>query len=154
MAEDYRKEIMSSAFEHTQKHFKGLAETLKDSLRPPEYPAILASSLRMQNPAEWAYERLVEYIKKFELELDEEHEIGARLVTFGNKVVFHIEDISYWGPDIITFYGVKESGEKVQLIQHISQISVLLIAVKKLGEKPRRIGFLLDKNDKKEEGDE
>jgi hypothetical protein len=98
------------------------------------------------NPVKWAYERLMNYIKDFEAELDDDHEIGARLVSFGQNVTFHIEDIGYHGPDIITFYGrTEETMEKVQLIQHMSQLSVLLIAVKKQHAKARRIGFTVDR---------
>lgn len=96
------------------------------------------------NPAKWTYERLVKFIKEFEAKLDDEHEIGARLVSFGSTVTFHIEDMSYFGPDIITFDGKNEQNEVIQLIQHFSQLSVLLIAMKKRDEKPRRIGFLLE----------
>ncbi|HEY6873080.1 MAG TPA: DUF6173 family protein [Geobacteraceae bacterium] len=95
------------------------------------------------NPARWTYKRLAEYINDFESDLDEEHEIGARLVSFGSTVVFHIENIGYYGPDIISFDGINDKGEKVQLIQNISQLSVLLVAMKKIGENPRRIGFKL-----------
>ena len=102
---------------------------------------------RVTNPAKWAYKHLVEYIIDFEKNLDEDHEIGARLVSFGQAVTFHIEDIGYYGPDIISFYGVNDNQERVQLIQHISQLSVLLIAMTKIGEKPRRIGFEIDKNE-------
>ena len=97
------------------------------------------------NPAKWAYESLIEYIKDFEAVLDDDHEIGARLVSFGQVVTFHIVAISYDGPSIITFYGQTEAMEKVQLVQHVSQLSVLLIAVKKQQDKPRRIGFTVDR---------
>lgn len=96
------------------------------------------------NPARWTYERLVKYIKAFEADLDQEHEIGARLVSFGSAVTFHIEDMGYHGPDIISFSGKNDQGETVQLIQHTSQLSVLLVAVKKQQDKARRIGFNLD----------
>lgn len=99
------------------------------------------------NPAKWTYERLAKYIKDFEAALDDDHEIGARLVSFGQNVTFHIENIGYYGPDIIHFDGRNEAMEKVQLIQHVSQLSVLLVAVKKQQDKPRRIGFILDKKE-------
>lgn len=106
-----------------------------------------SSSLSLQshslNPAKWTYERLVEYINDFEKELDNEHEIGARLVSFGSTITFHIQDIGYWGPDIISFTGIDDNSQKVKLIQHTSQLSVLLIAVMKTEEKARRIGFEL-----------
>lgn len=112
----------------------------------PEIPRILES---VSNPAKWTHKRLGEYVKDFESKLDDEHEIGARLVSFGNAVVFHIEDIGYYGPDIITFHGFNEKKERVQLIQNISQLSVLLVAVKNMGDKPRRIGFLWKDDDEK-----
>lgn len=102
------------------------------------------------NPAKWMYTRLKEYILDFEAGLDEEHEVGARLVSFGQTLTFHIDDIGYYGPDIITFSGITDTGEKVQLIQHIYQLSVLLMALRKLEEKPRRIGFKLVKDDQAE----
>lgn len=95
------------------------------------------------NPAKWVYERLVEYIRKFEENLDEAHEIGARLVSFGNTVTFHINGIGYHNPSIITFYGSNENGEGMQLIQNVTQLSVLLVALKKREDKPKRIGFKL-----------
>lgn len=95
------------------------------------------------NPAKWTYERLVDYINDFEKDLDDKHEIGARLVSFGSTITFHIQDIGYWGPDIISFTGFDDNLQKVQLIQNTSQLSVLLIAVAKQEDKARRIGFKL-----------
>lgn len=97
-----------------------------------------------EESAQWTYERLVTFINNFESALDDEHEVGVRLVSFGAEVTFHIEDIGYWEPDIITFYGVGDDGESIQLIQHLSQLSVLLVAMKKLEDDPRRIGFDLE----------
>jgi hypothetical protein len=99
------------------------------------------------NPARWMYERLKKYIKEFEAGLDEDHEVGARLVSFGHALTFHVMDMGYHGPDIITFYGKNDSGEDVQLIQHTSQLSVLLVAVNKQSAQPRRIGFVLDQRE-------
>ena len=96
------------------------------------------------NPAEWTYERLGTYIQNFESNLDDEHEIGGAARFFGRDITFHISSVGYHGPDIIDFQGVNEHGENVQLIQNISQLSVLLVAMKKLGKKPRRIGFIWD----------
>lgn len=93
------------------------------------------------NPAKWMHERIVRSIASFEEDLDREHEVGAHLVSFGADVTFHIQDVGYWGPDIIRFYGVDNSGRNVELLQHISQLSVLLVAIAKRDTEPRRIGF-------------
>ena len=104
------------------------------------------------NPAEWMHERIVRSIDDFEKKLDQDHEIGARLVNFGSNTTFHIEDVGYWGPDIIIFYGKAQDGNSVELLQHISQLSVLLVALKKVHEEPRRIGFKLMESVEKDEG--
>jgi len=93
------------------------------------------------NPAKWMRERIVSSINDFEKELDSAHEVAARLVSFGSEVTFHIEDVGYWGPDMIIFHGVMSDGKRVQLMQHVSQLSVLLVAADKIHEKARRIGF-------------
>ena len=67
---------------------------------------------------------------------------GASLVSFGRQVTLHVHRIGYSVPAIITFDGVTDDGERVQLIQHVFQLSFLLIAVKKLESQPRRIGFI------------
>lgn len=117
-----------------------------DSLIDPPPDFIPTRHLSEINPAKWTYQRLVKYINEFEKGLDDDHEIGARLVSFGNGVAFHIIDIGYYGPDIVSFQGMNENGEKVELIQNISQLNILLVAVRKLEEKPRRIGFKLKEN--------
>ncbi len=125
---------------------KELADILNNAAR---VPAISTLNKHALNPAEWTYERLGMYIQSFEADLDDEHEIGARLVSFGQEITFHIANIGYHGPDIISFNGLNSNGEKVQLIQHYSQLSVLLVAMKKQQEKPRRIGFNFNADEKK-----
>lgn len=107
------------------------------SITPISIPKIPTS---MSNPAEWMYERIVKSIIDFEAKLDADLEVGARLVSFANQEIIHIDDVGFWGPDIIKFYGKNADGHPVELMQHMSQLNVLLIAVRPLAE-PRRIGF-------------
>lgn len=147
MTDDTRKSIENAS------RITNVFETIKAaSIPPPKMPEIPKQLLQNHhiNPAKWTHKRIAEYIQSFEEDLDDDHEIGARLVSFGQTIVFHIQDIGYYGPDIITFHGVNEQGERVQLIQNISQLSVLLVAMKKLGDKPKRIGFDLQRHDNEE----
>jgi hypothetical protein len=108
---------------------------------------------RGKSPAESTYERLMKYIGQFEMQLDRDHEIGGRFVSFGDDTHFHIADVGYWNPDIITFDGFDQNGNRVKLIQHVSQLNVLLVAVRKMtppAEPPRRIGFYLGEDKPKE----
>lgn len=97
-----------------------------------------------KTPAHWAYERLIMYIKNFEEQLDNEHEVAIGLVG-GGAGVLRIEGLGYYDPDIITFYGTDGEGAKTQLIQHVSQLSVMLRTLPRLEtrEEPVRIGFRL-----------
>jgi hypothetical protein len=64
----------------------------------------------------------------------------------GAAGVLRIEGVGYFNPDIVTFYGTDESGIKMQLIQHVAQLNVVLRAVAKATpeeEPARRIGFRL-----------
>ncbi|MBM3538323.1 MAG: hypothetical protein FJX55_10870 [Alphaproteobacteria bacterium] len=97
--------------------------------------------------AEATFYRIVSYIREFEANMDAAHEVGARMVSFGDTVQFHIVDMGYWNPDIVTFDGLDEAGRRMKLIQNVSQLNVLLIAMPKRAdhEEPRRIGFVLEK---------
>ena len=97
-----------------------------------------------KSSAESIYHRLILYIRNFEQQLDATHEIAMGFAG-GEAGVLRIEGLGFFDPDIVTFYGRDEDGAKTQLIQHVSQVSVILRAVRK--EEPdapaRRIGFRL-----------
>ncbi len=97
-----------------------------------------------KSPAEWAYERLILYIQNFEEQLDNEHEVAMGF-TGGDAGVLRIEGMGFFDPDMITYYGTDQFGAKTQLVQHVSQLSVMLRALPKAVEEeaPKRIGFRL-----------
>jgi Family of unknown function (DUF6173) len=99
-----------------------------------------------KSPAEWAYQRLILYIKNFEQTLDSEQEVAMSFTDTGGGFL-RIEGLGYFDPDIVTFYGTDQTGARVQLVQHVSQLNVLLRTMPKAVEtdEPRRIGFELAK---------
>jgi hypothetical protein len=111
---------------------------------PENVPDRLKQPVGEKSPAEWAYERLILYIRNFEQQLDAEHEVAMGFVG-ADAGVLRIEGLGFFDPDILTFYGSDASGVRTQLVQHVSQLSVLLRAL----PKPRsdapatRIGFRL-----------
>lgn len=106
--------------------------------------AIADKPVDQKSPAQWAYERTVLYLKKFEEGLDDGHEIAMGFAGT-DAGVLKIEGMGYFDPDIVTFYGADASGAKMQLVQHVSQLSVLFRALPKQVETapPNRIGFKL-----------
>lgn len=105
---------------------------------------IAEAAYQKNNPVIKICNAIKDYVESFEAELDDEHEVGVRLASFGSVLIFHAEKIGFSRPNLITFYGVTEEGDRVQLIQHVSQLNFLLRAVKRQENKPRRIGFLWD----------
>lgn len=114
---------------------------------PEEMPlpaAVGEVPVEQKSPAQWAYERLVLYIQNFEKTLDGDHEVGMGFAG-GEMGVMRIQGIGFFAPDIVTFYGSDMTGAKTQLIQHVTQLNVMLRAAPKESEakEANRIGFRL-----------
>ena len=111
---------------------QALAKTVTE--QPPE----------VKSAARWAYERLILYIKNFEEQLDNEHEVAMGFAG-SDAGVLRIEGMGYFDPDIVTFYGTDHEGNKTQLVQHVTQLNVILRALplQPYDEEPTRIGFRL-----------
>lgn len=113
-----------------------------------DLPAAVAKKpVKDKSPAEWAYERLILYIQNFEQQLDNKHEIAMGF-TGGDAGVLRIEGMGFFDPDMVTFHGTDTGGAKTQLVQHVSQLNVMLRALPKQveQEEPNRIGFRLAKD--------
>lgn len=107
---------------------------------------IAAEQFDRNNPVIGVFDALGDYIKEFEAGLDQEHEVGARIVQFGSSMQIHVQRVGYTTPSLITFSGRTSEGDPVQLIQHVSQLSFLLVSLKKIDDQPYRIGFIWDKD--------
>lgn len=88
------------------------------------------------------YEYLVERARIFETGLRSDQELGLKLANFGVAETLHVREIGFKNPNLIEFTGVLLGGEDATLVQHISQLSFLMIAVNPLEEtEPFRMGF-------------
>ena len=131
------KETSAPATASPPYHVKGEVVEASDKT-PAEKP---------HDPAAWMHQRLVNQIVAFEKNLGPDHEIGGRFVQGPGTEPLHISNVASWGPDMILFLGQFPDGRRFELIQHYSQVSVLLVAVPKMtDDAPRRIGFELMRN--------
>lgn len=116
----------------------------------PLPPEVAQKPVSQKSPAEWAYERIILYIQNFEENLESEEEMVMGYV--GSEAgAMRVEGMGYFAPDLITFYGTDENGLKTQMVQHVSQLTVMLRALPK-PDKDRaavRIGFKLGEGLKK-----
>jgi hypothetical protein len=113
--------------------------------QPVDLPPSMKAPASSKSAACWAYERLLLYISNFEAQLQPDAEV-AMAFAGSDAGVIRIEGMGYFDPDIITFYGTDDAGQRTQIIQHVGQLNVMLRAMRRdlaEGESPRRIGFQL-----------
>lgn len=151
------REIMTAAEAHEASALDGMRGLVRCAPPPaggsgptveqePLPAALTREPPEEKSPARWAYERVLLYLKNFESQLDAQHEVALGFAG-SDAGVLRIEGIGFFDPDLLTFYGRDDSGSRMQLIQHVSQLNVMLRAVPKEGppeDPPRRIGFRLD----------
>lgn len=116
-----------------------LSTSLENAARALQY------ANRDYTHADWKYEKLREQIEEFQSDLTDDVDVCIALASFGTSMIMQVTDIGYQNPDILYFYGYI-NGNQTQLIQHVSQMNFVLMAVKKEepGRPPRRIGFVTD----------
>ena len=114
------------------------------SAAPPTPVSAATPPPKPKSPAEWAYDRIAIYIRNFESQLDATQEVAVGFAG-SDAGVLKIEGLGFYDPDMLSFYGTDDAGAKTQLIQHVTQLSVMLRAVPKAvpASPPRRIGFRL-----------
>ena len=115
--------------------------TLQNELRFQQSCSTI-KALRNYNLADYSYEVIIERIKEFEDALDNDHEVALQLASFGQSITLSVVDIGYSNPSTLVFHGYV-GDQPATLIQHMSQLNFLLLAVKKADPEkpPRRIGF-------------
>jgi hypothetical protein len=105
-----------------------------------EMKRMAAEARRRNNPAGYMHQRMMQLILTHQRVLDAEVELGVHVVG-GAIPPFHLRSLEYSDPDILIFGGQDPEGNAVQLIQHHTQMGVMLVAVPKLEEMAYRIGF-------------
>src|SRR6516162_24909 len=104
--------------------FPGIESILEETRRKSQAAdstSFLADFQRASLASAFA-EKLIRAIHHFDAELDQEHEAGMRLVSFGQTITFHVLDVRYHNPSLLFFKGIRETGQQVELIQHVSQL--------------------------------
>lgn len=81
-------------------------------------------------------------VEQFAATLNQDQEVAIRLLSGTTSVEFRPQEIRFSPTDVITFFGCTDTGEAVRLIQHVSQVNLLLKSVEKMGDEPIRCAFL------------
>lgn len=118
------------------------AKAFADAQTPsPETIATLAKSASSGLASDF-FDILKRCIQDFESSLDENHEVGMRLASFGQSVTMVTIRIEWVNPSTLVFHGYVND-RPATLVQHVNQLNFLLCSVKKADPEkpPRRIGF-------------
>jgi hypothetical protein len=110
----------------------------------PKTPNLDALNFRRVDDAEVIVEDIVKAVNDFNQKLDDDHEVGIMLASFGQTITVNISTIGYEGSKLIRFIGnISDSGAPVELFQHVSQMNFLLISLPRENkEEPKKqIGF-------------
>ena len=110
------------------------------------YPSSLRTAAAqgiLDNRASEFAKHILKKIEIFGATLGETREVGIRLVSFGQTVTFHFDGIAYADPSLLSFSGQTGTGEPVELIQHVSQISIMLTTLPRRHPEKPKIGFRL-----------
>ena len=98
--------------------------------------------------AEQVFDHLQTRVKHFQDTLPENYELGIQLANFGGSRAVHVRGMGFRNPNIIEFYGLLDGKTQVAVVQHVSQLNFMLVAVPPAAEKePYRIGFGADLTD-------
>src|SRR5688500_14403857 len=91
--------------------------------------------------AKAVYEQLRRAAAEFYEGLGPELAVGVRVLSFGHALVVLQPEARCLEPGLIRLDGIEESGRPVQVLQHVSQISLALVAVPRREHAPRTVRF-------------
>ena len=91
--------------------------------------------------ADLVFRHLMQRVEAFQKGLKEDEEIGLQLANYGLAAQLHIRSIGFQNPNLLEFSGLTIDGNECILVQHLSQLNFMPIALKPVEDKPFRIGF-------------
>ena len=120
------------------------------SVTPPAGQAVIPTSREENRASEFA-RHIFNKIQAYAATLDEAHEVGLQLFSAGHIITLHFAGMGYADPALIAFTGATDAGEPLEVIQHVSQINMLLTPVPRLHPEEPKGEFRMERiEDEKE----
>lgn len=128
----------SLSFSTTVEHSVEMNDYMVESIRQRNFH---------ENPILAIKPAIEQQIQSFEAELEKLQDsslyVGLWLAAFGQQRLIFVKSIEFDEPCLIIFHGYDNDGAPLKLIQHVSQLSFLLEARKRVTDEPRKpIGFI------------
>ena len=109
------------------------------NLRVPVLPEAIKLP-EIKSPAEYAFLTVQEQVKAFEVSLTGQEAVGIWIASFGRAFLIQVRSIKRNG-QFFVFEGWNEESDECQVIQHFTQVSLILTKLKPAVDK-RPIGFI------------
>lgn len=102
-----------------------------------------ASFIQTESTAEKVAENIYKAVIAYQNSLPDPNDVALKVVQFNESTIIMVDSIGYIGYNLVKFVGQDNSGNPVELIQHVSQLNFLLMVVPKpVPTDPKRpIGF-------------
>lgn len=114
-----------------------------DGIYQDKQKTIRAAEIAISNSAEIISQKLFDAIRAYQVSLPDKDDVAIQAVNFGVNTTILVESIGYIGSNLVVFGGKDSSGKPLELIQHINQLSFLIMVAPKSSPKApkREIGF-------------
>lgn len=102
-----------------------------------------ASRIQIGSTADQVARYIYDEIINYQNSLPDPNDVALKVVQFNESVIIMVDYIGYIGYNLVKFVGKDNSGNPLELIQHVSQLNFLLmVAEKPVPTAPKRtIGF-------------
>nr|DAE59808.1 MAG TPA: hypothetical protein [Caudoviricetes sp.]DAH62460.1 MAG TPA: hypothetical protein [Caudoviricetes sp.] len=102
----------------------------------------LKNEIAQTNNAEYMAKVIGQRIVDFQSTLSEVQDVALQIIQFNNSITLYVTKVSHLGLGLIVFQGSDSANNPCEIVQHISQINVLMAIVSKPADIPhRKIGF-------------
>ena len=102
----------------------------------------LQNEIARTNNAEYISKVIGQKINDFQSALSDNEDVALQIIQFNNSIILYVTEVSHLGTGLILFRGFDVEKRPCEIVQHISQINLLLMIVPKAPEVPhRKIGF-------------
>lgn len=102
----------------------------------------LQNEIAKTNNAEYIAKIIGQKIVNFQSSLSDNEDVALQIIQFNNSIILYVTGVFHLGTGLVVFQGVDSNKNPCEIVQHISQISILMAVVSKAPEVPRRkIGF-------------
>ena len=139
------KELDMGAFDGLKAITDGINRDARESLLAQgRINGAIAEAKRKQDAA-GVCDEVVSALNEFHRSLPPDKDVGIAAFVSGSGVNMYVQNIGYRSPVLIIFDGFDVDGSPRRLIQHISQINLACVALKRLPER-EPMGFYTSVN--------